>query len=282
MQYIVIDCGREDGKGVTEINGELLTIYMPSAVGEYRVRDISEGGDYEVEISTIGKRFVGHLALNESKNYTHMRTASKIHEETKICMLTMIHQLYQPPGRIRLVTGLPVRQHKPEIKKKFIELLGGNYNVTVNGIKKNIIIDDETLISIEGAGAYFAEVFGEHPELHEQKVRVLDIGSRTVNGLVIDHGQFIDRDSFTENFGCIDITNEEEIINEDKLSFVRRLLGATSCHWLDCKVSEPILLTGGGACFLASELKEIWSNALFSGDAVFANALGWLEMAKRF
>lgn len=278
----MIDCGREDIKGVTEFNGELKTVYIPSVVGEYRIRDISEGGDYEVEISTIGKRFVGSLAINESKNNTRMRTSTKIHEETKILVLTAIHQLYHSPGRIRLITGLPVRQHKQVIKERLKKLISGNYSVTVNGIKKNIVIDDEMLIGIEGAGAYFSEVFREHPELFEQKCRVLDIGSRTINGLVIDkEGVFIDRDSFTENFGCSDITNDEEITSDDKMSFVRRILGATSSHWISGKHNEPLLLSGGGVRLLSDELKEVFPEALFVGEPIFSNAIGWLEMAKR-
>lgn len=78
MQIVAVDCGRNSVK----VFDGTCQLSIPSCVGEWRQRRISEGGDYEVEID--GQRyFVGELAEFESRFKREIVSRSKIHEETR-------------------------------------------------------------------------------------------------------------------------------------------------------------------------------------------------------
>lgn len=270
MQTIAADNGRDTGKFITG-NKRLV---IPSIIGEYRERKISEGGEYEVEVD--GQRcFIGELAHQESRFKRENVSRSKIHEETKTLTLSAIALLAQD-DHINLITGLPVEQHKPAIKQSYIDLLSGRHRVKINGRVVDFVINDMA-VSIEGAGAYWHAVLNlSRSELMRGNVRLIDIGSRTINALTISGKRFVDLDSFTLNYGCIEVKNAggDDLVCEQ---FVRRIVADISGHWLDFE-NDLILLTGGGALLLENDLKKIFKKAQIINEPVYANALGFYSM----
>jgi len=264
MQVVSIDCGR---RAVKAFNGQ-RALSIPAVVGEWRERNVSEGGNYSISINNE-KYFVGDLAANESRFRREMVTQSKIHEETKILTLSALALMAVPGERIKLVTGLPVEQHTPDIKQEYIRLLSGRYDVEVNGTRSTIALgEDDIGITIEGGGAYWANNPG-------RMCRVIDLGSRTINALTIKNGKFIDVDSFTLNYGCIEIENAGTDAAAEQLA--RRVYADLSRRWLNVK-SEKILLAGGGALAMGNWMQEYYPTARIVEDPINANARGnyWL------
>lgn len=271
MQIVAVDCGRNSVKA---FDGRSL-LSIPSCVGEWRQRRISEGGDYEVEID--GQRFfVGELAEFESRFKREMVSRSKIHEETRVLTLTAIALLADTSKPIRLITGLPVAQYTQEVKANYTNLLAGTYMVTVNGQKRFINLSHDNISpTIEGAGAYWSEVLSGK-EI-KGKCRIIDMGSRTINALTINSKRFSDVDSHTLDYGCLELQNVENADEEAAEQLARRIYGDLLRRWLDMK-DEPVLLSGGGALLLEPWLRQNFKNSRLINDPVFANAIGYYRM----
>lgn len=275
MQVLAIDSGRNGLKAVCDTK----RLLVPSVVGEWRQLNLSDGGDYEVEINNE-KYFVGDRAANESRFRRENVSRSKIHEETKILTLTAAG-LLAPSPKIKIVTGLPVEQYRPDIKQKYKDLLLGSYNVKVNNGPNKIIKIEDVVVSIEGAGAYWWYVFKYNNEITKSRVRVIDIGSRTINCLTIDKMRYVDLDSFSLNYGTIEITNaDEEDTSLLMQQFTRRATSDISRRWLGIE-KDIIIITGGGAISLDKYLKQFYQSAITIEDSVFASALGFYEMGVR-
>ena len=265
MQVISVDCGRQ---GVKAVSGN-RRLFIPSIVGEWRERKISEGGEYEVSIN--GQQyFIGELAERESRFRREMATRSKLHEETKALTLAAIAILAEHDN-IKLVTGLPVEQYTKELKAEFTKLLTGYHVIEVNNTTKHFTLQpDDISISIEGGGAYWTAMPGTN------KCRVIDLGSRTINALTIYSNRFADLDSTTLDYGCLEIQNaagSEQAAEQ----LARRIYADLSRRWLDLK-NELVLLAGGGSLLMERWLKEYFPGAKLVADPVYGNALGWYSM----
>jgi len=276
MQVIGVDSGRQGVKAVTEGNRR---IFIPSVVGEWRKRKISEGGDYEVLIN--GQQyFVGELAAMESRFRREMTSRSKIHEETRVLTITAIALLATPGEEIRIVTGLPVDQHILEIKQEYTRLLSGCHTIKINdGPQREIVLTDNGIaITIEGAGAYWSEVLRERK--FSGKFRVLDLGSRTINALTINGTRFVDVDSFNLDYGCLEVQNACNNPNDGVAEqLARRIYAELSQRWMDLN-DELVLLAGGGALLMEQWLTRHFKGAQILEDPVYANALGYYLMGK--
>jgi plasmid segregation protein ParM len=284
MQIIAIDNGRDAIKAIT---GKKRVV-IPSVVGEPRDLKIREGGSDEWEVEIDGRRyFVGDLAINESRFKRENVEASKIHEDTLVLTLTALAILAEQGQPIRLITGLPVDQHTPQVKDAYKALLAGSHAVRINrGRKQTIAIDDDMLVSIEGAGAYWSEVLdNETSQLPHQRCRILDLGSRTINYLTIDAGiRFSDLHSGTLPYGCIELENADGSAEPTPATcenLARKIAADMSRKWLDFAETDTVLLAGGGALQLEKWLRHHYPKARIVNDPVFANALGWLKMGEQ-
>jgi len=266
-QLIANDCGRNTGKTIT--NGKRLI--MPSVVGEWRDRRISDGGDYDVTIN--GERFfVGELARQESRFCREMVSQSKLHEETKILTLTALALVAIPGERIRLVTGLPVEQHTTVIKQQYIKLLSGRHDVEVNGKRSTIVLgEDDIAVGIEGGGAYWSEsLYG--------RCFIIDLGSRTVNAVCVQQNRFRDVDSLTLNYGCLELSNVSDSPNDITAEqLARRIYADLSRRWLNIR-TETVLLCGGGALLMERWLRQYYPTARMSADPIWSNAAGYYKL----
>lgn len=275
MQIISCDMGRSESKFYT-CNKQLK---FKSIVGDWQPRNLSTGGNYDVEIdygNSSEKFFIGDLAKQESILPREMTTESKIHMETKILFIVGVSLLIQD-NNLTIVTGLPVNLFNQSTKDKLVNLLQGEYTVTFSGFNpKQITIDSNRIIvSPEGAGTYFHEI-KKHPELKQGKIRVLNLGSRTINFLTIEDGNFINRSSGTLNYGSITLNNSR--INPKE--YTRRILADLSIAWKDYNEDdETVLISGGGIINLEPFIKKHFKNTIISDQPIFSDCYGFYDLA---
>ncbi len=116
--------------------------------------------------------------------------------------------------------------------------------------------------------------------LAKQRVRVVDIGSRTVNYCTINQRQYVDRDSGTLGYGIMELHNAEAAPGDaSKEQFARRVAADLSKRWLRYDPgTDLVLLTGGGALLLERWLRQHFPVYQLADDALFANAAGYYKM----
>jgi hypothetical protein len=277
MQVVGIDCGRSS---VKVVSGDQIRQF-PSIVGEARELRIKEGGEYIVEYAGQ-TRFVGNLA-KESFSQREMATATKLHEETKWLFLTGLALVAKEP-QLCVATGLPVEQHQARIKQELTEFLKGSYTVTVNKRKVSFEVVHMGVL-VEGIGALFADSNRDIRGLNAV-YRLLDIGSRTVNGIVVDaHGQYLDKESFSLNYGIIELQNAGENGENTeylKEQFARRIVADVSKWWLTYKkTADVVILSGGGSLLLEKYLMNEYMVSQLTDNPVLDNAKGFYNMGVR-
>lgn len=269
MQIIAIDTGRDK----TKIATHNTKLSFKSIVGDWHVRNLSSGGNWEVEINDE-KYFIGDLAESESFAPRRMTTKSKTHLETKILFLTALGLTCEDENPY-IVTGVPVDQFNPDTKREMLNLLKGEYYIKVNNQSKHLYINDFAICP-EGGGTFW-RTLNQYTFLEHSKVRIIDLGSRTVNYVTMNNKNYVDKDSGTLNFGMMMM--EETSLTHEQITF--KVIGDLSKRWLDFDPKKDVvLLTGGGAIPLEKYFKPNYTSCRVVDDPVMANCLGYLKMGE--
>jgi plasmid segregation protein ParM len=248
---IGIDCGRSYVKTVTKglRKGELYRDSFESIVGSGRQLKINKRAANEIECWFEDKHyFVGSLADDESLDARQLML-TKNHKDTLVLTLVAAARA-GAHGKISVVTGLPVENHTPEQKQAIADLLSGEgqtYRIDVNGTKYSIKLD-RVAVAVEGGAAYWSE---EKPV--DGLVRVLDIGSKTVNYVTIKNKRFRDRGSGTLNKGV------ETMGNASAAEHVESIAGSLGREgWEE---NDEVIVAGGKAVELLPHVQEFFPNA---------------------
>lgn len=269
--------GIDGGGDSVKIVGQHGEMKFPSALGEYRdlVGETFREGSivYEYE----GKRgFAGTLAQNESEFVCSMLGDTKAHEDTKLRILIGLHLYGGREMDFSIVVGQPISTHTPEEKEKIKRMLLGKHDITVNGVTKTINIEKVT-VSLEGAASFFCNI-------EEGVIRIIDVGSGTINLASIIDGKFVDKDSFTIDLGI----NSTKQIDFSALS--RLIIAKTSRKW---KKSDKVYVVGGVAEYITSYVDKHYKwakpiypiirneNEAYTIEPVYSNAYGFYELGKR-
>lgn len=283
-QIIAIDVGRNEVKG---FNGS-KEVVLKSVVGSHHILDVKpKYDDYEVEINGV-KKFVSNLAIVESKNKSNRATRTKIHNDTKILLLTALSLLVDSKKPFNVITGMPLDQYSVKSKNEIMEYLAGKHTVTVNGNTAEFEITKKNFsMGQEAVGSYWNEVLdlkGNEVDPYKfltKKVRVIDIGSRTINFCTIDKGDYINAESGCLNFGTVRITrnapSSEEEYNELKSSFVDQIVADISQEWEDYE-NDVVLITGAGSLLLQVWLIKAYLNAIMSSNPKMGNVYGFYKI----
>jgi len=221
-----IDAGSKNGKVATREG----VFAFDSCVGDGRERRLET--DYPDMMQGVyqGKPFfAGVLAEKESYYPRRSMGLSKAHEDMKLRVLIALHR-YSNEYENDLIVGQPIKMHLPDEKKKIVGLLEGEHTLILNGLQKTFRIR-YVQVAAEGAGAFWCS-----PEEH-RKVRIIDIGSGTVNIATIEGGFFIDRESDTLEFGAESHGSNIEAMTGGILSAMRKL----------CRKGDVIHIVGGVA-----------------------------------
>ncbi|PZX07882.1 plasmid segregation protein ParM [Psychrobacillus insolitus] len=248
---------------------------------ERDVEEVFGRDDMEFEINGR-KGFAGSIAEHEDQfGDGTMYGDSKAHEDTKIRVLLAINRYlerYCPHFTdIALVTGQPIKRHKQAEKDAISSMLIGIHEIKVNG-KTRVINIEKVGVAPEGSGAIWS-----CPQ--DGIIKIIDIGSGTVNVVSIVDRKLINTASTTFNFGV------ETVNNKDDLGTIARgiIRNTTKLKW---NKNDKVLICGGIAEGIAPHLIEHYHNAeilvpeLVRGNGVtklhpvFANAVGFYALAE--
>lgn len=268
MAFILgIDAGNYETK-VCSING---VNSFPSDIGEFRKRKLVEsfGKDDIVWEYNGEKGFAGTLAKFESEYGGTMKGKTKAHSEGILRVLIALHKYGEDVNKI--IVGQPIDAHDEEEKEKIKELLNGKHTIKVNGIEKDIIVE-QIEVAPEGSAAILSS-----PE--NGLIRIIDIGSGTTNFATLYNLKRIDRDSFTKQIGT------EIMRNKESIAMAKGIYKIISGVW---DKEDVIYLTGGGAEGIFKHLEKRLPNCKIMKPRIgnsllntkYANVVGFYTIAK--
>lgn len=273
--------GVDAGNSSIKIVGERGEMILSAALGEYRKRKLEQKfSEDDIIYEFKGRKgFAGTLAENESQLLATRMGDSKAHEEMLIRVLLGINK-YSTSHRFKIVVGQPISKHTKTEKNKMKNMLIGLHEIKINGIKRNIAIEEVEIASEAGSA------FWSNPR--RGKVRIIDIGSGTVNAATLNDGKYIDRDSFTIKDGL------ETILVDDVNALARIIALKALTLW---NPNDIVLVCGGGAELLLPHLKEYFYNISLllpkiqhtnqnktiyeTISPIYANAVGFYNIAKK-
>jgi len=265
--------------GIDAGNNEVKVAYQngvdkfASAIGEYRERNIvNRHGDDDMIFEFEGRLgFAGTLALAESEFAGAIMGDSKAHEDAKLRILLALHRIKTAHNCFRIVVGQPIGKHNSEEKDAIKRMLIGTHELIVNKERKWITID-RVEVAAEGGVAFWSAP-------REGLLRIIDVGSATVNCATLLNKRYIDRDSFTLPFGFSTVKTRD--MNE----LARGIFTQTSKKW---SASDDVLTVGGIADQIAESLRKYYPRArsvspTLDGEVyppIYANAIGMYTIGR--
>lgn len=264
MSIVAIDAGNYETKFY---DGQQIKRY-PSVIGyDWRERNLKQQqGEFDFEWEYRGQKgFAGTLALYESECAESRKGDSKAHPDALLRILIALHQFTDVTEQ-KIVVGQPIKTHTPDEKQLIKEMIVGRHELTVNG-KRRLLLINRCEVAAEGVTAGLLVPGGG-------TVRVIDIGSGTVNyGTLIDR-RFNDKGSFTLTQGM------ETIRTPDPIAFGRQIaLRALAYGW---SKDDAVYLCGGGTEPLIDAIRAYLPNTQpIVGDPVTANVRAFYLIARR-
>lgn len=268
--------GIDAGNFKVKIAGEFGLMDFISAIGESRAINLQQiHGQDDMYFEYQGETgFAGSLALYESEFGGSIMGDTKAHRDTRLRVLIGIHRyitMYKiDEDEFDIVLGQPISKHNYEEKTKIKEMLVGDHVISVNGIEKMIHIRNIE-VAAEGVSAYWS-----NPQ--SGMIRLLDIGSGTVNYSTVFEQRYIDKDSGTLQFG----------VNTNKSNSLHSLARGIATHTLKkWNIDDSIFVVGGIAETILPHLKEYFPTVevlypKYSSQLVnpiFANAISFYIVA---
>lgn len=240
-------------------------------------------GDDDTEFEIGGRKgFAGSIAENEDEfGGGSMYGDTKAHEDTKIRVLLAAHRYINKHCpqyyKIKIVVGQPIKSHKESEKQLIKDMLIGRHSFTVNGVDSVIdILGCE--VATEGGGAFWA-----NPE--EGEIRLLDVGSGTINAITIKNSKIINNRSSTFPFGAETVRNKS-----DYQTMARGIIqNLTKLGW---HRNDRVVMCGGIAVELHPHIAEHFTksevmnpafqyrNGVTIAHPVYSNSIGFYEIAK--
>lgn len=261
---VAIDAG---GYQTKYFDGTRLEVF-PSLIGydwrERRLKESYGAYDYDFEYRNI-KGFAGTLAQYESDCVDSRKGDTKSHDDARLRVLIALHQ-FGGGGKYKIVVGQPITTHTDEEKKKIKSMLLGSHRMKVNGAEKEISID-RVEVAAEGiaAGLLISST---------DLIRIIDVGSGTVNFGTMINRKFNDKGSFTLSTGI------ETTLTKDNVAFTRQIaLRAIQGGWHS---NDKVYLIGGGAEKVAPYIIEYFPQSKVSNsDPVTANVRAFYTIARK-
>lgn len=264
-----VDAGNYKTKAVNLEN----QVSFYSDVGEYRERNLVQSfGPDDMVVEYCGRRyFAGSLAKYESELGGTVMGNSKAHGDAALRVLLAICRHSPGGGKFNVVVGQPVSMYSDEEKSKIESALKGRHEITVND-QRHCFSVEKVGVAPEGAASLWSDPA-------DGLLRILDIGSATINAATIIDRRYIDKESTTINIGMNTIsTSDKDTIAE---GIVRQVLK----KW---NRNDLIRVTGGAAYEMVKPLSRhltrveplvpvLGSTKL---HPAYANAVGFYRIAR--
>jgi plasmid segregation protein ParM len=241
--------GFDAGNYRVKICGDYGLMDFISTIGEARQINLQQthGQDDMIFEYQGEKGFAGTLALYESEFAGSLMGDTKAHRDTLLRVLIGIHRyttIYNiEENEFDIVIGQPISKHTPEEKQQIKEMIKGWHTIIVNGIEKSFYIR-RVECAAEGVSSFWSNP-------RNGLVRILDIGSGTVNYSTVLDQRFIDKDSGTLLFG----------VNTNKSNNLQALSRGIATHVLKKWDSQDkVLIVGGIAEQIVNHLNSYFPN----------------------
>lgn len=253
--------GIDAGNYHTKVVSDKRIFKFPSDIGEYRQLNLDVNhGEYDMVVEYHGQKyFAGTLAKYESEFGSTTYGDSKAHLDAKLRVLIAVYLACKDVLNVQIVTGQPIGKHREKTKIK--RMLEGMHTLTINGLTKRFTIE-RVEVAPEGAAAYWTFKQGG-------KIRIIDVGSGTINCATILDGRYVDRESFTLPFGVNTTQLGVEYLSKG-------ILRTITSKWND---QSPIYVIGGSAEKIAPYLRAKLLPIKY--HPLFANAIGFYEIGAR-
>lgn len=268
--------GIDAGNYAVKMCGEKGLLHFNSAIGEAREIKLQQQHGYDDMVFEYEgeKGFAGSLAEYESEFGGSIMGDNKAHKDTKLRVLIGIHRYCESykvsETNFEIVVGQPISNHSIEDKEKIKSMLKGEHTIAVNGIEKMFTIQ-KVECAAEGVTSHWSNP-------RQGKVRILDIGSGTVNYASVIDSRYVDKDSGTLTFG----------VNTNKSDSIKSLSRGIATHTLKkWSVDDKVLIVGGIAETILPHINEYFPNAevlypVFNGqyaNPIYANAIAFYIVA---
>lgn len=259
-----VDPGRSHTKGKSD-KGEIIFPSFVSKAIDLNYMPSSVLGDMILEHER-GRFFIGDLARREGVMIRKAMLDTKVVDDTLFHVLGALYQMGVRDGKVRVVTGVPIRNYTTEEVTKLKKLLGGEHKFYMNGEKIQVTITD-VYVTVECGAAFW---------LNPQKgvVRIIDAGAKTVNWATYEDGIFINRDSGTVDKGW-DTNNYSDAEN-----MAAMIIGEIGKGW--DRRDKGIIIGGriSEAKGLEKHIREYFPNIRAYEDPQFATVRGYHEAAR--
>lgn len=276
--------GIDAGSNRVKVFGPFGADQFRSNICDWFNRDVAETfGEDDMEFEINGRKgFAGTIALYEDEfGSASIYGDSKAHEDTKIRVLLAVNRYLNKNcpnvSRLSIVVGQPIKGHKETEKNKIKDMLLRQHQIKVNGKTRTFIIDNVG-VAPEGSSAFWS--FKENGT-----IRIIDLGSGTVNAATIIDNRHINNASDTFNFGAETVNNKNDFANMAR-GIIRN---TTKLKW---DKSDKVFVCGGMAEGITQHIAEHYLNAkilnpVFKNGSevkvyspIFANAIGFYSIAK--
>lgn len=263
---MTIIVGADIGKYQTRIvDGPMTMLNFPSRIIRYNDSSIFHDlgkKDFMIEYKNESF-FIGEFAKREGKVHIQYRDTSKVHFTTLLNLLCGLYCL--PDDRYKIVINTPIGNKGSKEVNNLKELVAGKHNVTINGKKRTIYIEDVG-VWVEGAAGFFSQPM-------EGIIQGFDFGSTTTNKFYFEDKYFINSKSDTTPYG---IENSNEIV--DSPEEFMEALNAQQSHIF--KRDNKTMVMGGGSDLMIEHVKKFYPKAFIVNDPIFATAIGLYRLAK--
>ncbi len=262
--------------GVDAGNYEVKVVWQkgvsrfPSDIGEYRERKLEQVfSKNDMVVEYAGKKyFAGTLAKYESEFNARMMGESKAHLDCKLRILIALHQV-EGSGLYKIIVGQPIGAHTKEEKEAIKRSLKGFHTISINSKSRTFMIE-RVEVAAEGGSAFWSA-----PQ--DGIVRIIDIGSGTVNCATLHDRRYIDKDSFSMMIGA------NTTKTQDPQALARAIAAEAGKKW---HKQDAVKVAGGPAESLLPYLQEYFPRAdiirpFINGQIlppVFANAIGFYRI----
>lgn len=254
----------DGGNAYTKFYDGVLLKRFPSEISlDYRERSlVQKHGEYDFVWEYEGKKgFAGTLA-EEAECGGSIGGDSKAHFDARLRILIALHQFTQGVSH-DIVVGQPISKHESE-KQVIKEALLGSHELIVNGEKKLLFVK-RCEVAAEGVVAGLLKP-------SNGIMRVMDVGSATVNYGTLKDKRFLDRDSWTVLEGL------ETFTHQNYEAIGRKIAGNALKKW---RREDRVLIVGGGAEYVYPQVKQIFPKAELFNDPTFANVKAFYLIARK-
>lgn len=244
-----------------------------STIGEYRERNLNDvHGKDDIVFEYEGRKgFAGTLADAESEWGGSIMGDSKAHEDAKLRILIALHRYARMNNTFDIIVGQPIGKHNAVEKETIKNMLRGSHEIIINGERRLFTIR-RAEVAAEGVAAFWSKPTNG-------LVRVIDVGSGTINCASLRNKRNIDKESFTITLGM------NTVISSNPAEIARGIATQTSKKW---KPNDFVYVVGGAASELTPYIQQFYPQAtevtpVFSGEqhhAVFANAIGFYTIGR--